>query len=563
MPLALTWAFVAGCAAITDAELADRMDRDGDGEDATQWGGTDCDDDDPDRNDDATEICNGIDDDCNGTVDDVEAPEGDTFYLDLDGDDVGGEAVQACSQTFPMVLEGGDCNDADAEVHPGWPEECNGIDDDCDGLVDSEDDLEEQTWYGDADGDGYGLDTATKVVAGCVPPKGYADAAGDCNDADAAVNPAGSEVCNGYDDDCDELVDAADSSVDGNLYYPDRDNDGFGSATDPAIVACSEPFGHEPDATDCNDYDAAVNVDAIEVCNGRDDNCVDDENDAIDRTMWYVDADGDMYGGKTSVESCEAPDDGLAYVRGGGDCNDSSTAYNPGIEKCDGVTDWNCDGSLGDEDLDGDGYIGCDDCNDADAAINPGATEVCNATDTDTNCNGLVGDADEFTDPKSKTDWYPDTDGDLYGDQYAIPMAACVAPSGTVTDHTDCDDNTSTIHPGAAEEWYDGIDQDCVGGSDADYDRDVDGHDAASWGGTDCDDTNPDVYVGAPDAWYSGVDENCDGADDWDADGDGYQSSTEYPGGTDCNDANADINPGAAENIFTGDDDNCNGSKIF
>ena len=96
MTLALTWALVTGCAAITDAELAERMDRDGDGDPAGQWGGTDCDDDDPSRNDGAVETCNGIDDDCNGPIDDVAAPEGETFYLDLDHDDVGGEAVQAC-----------------------------------------------------------------------------------------------------------------------------------------------------------------------------------------------------------------------------------------------------------------------------------------------------------------------------------------------------------------------------------------------------------------------------------------------------------------------------------
>ena len=561
MPLALTWALLSGCAAITDAELAERMDRDGDGDEATQWGGTDCDDDDPNRNDEAVELCNGIDDDCSGKVDDVDAPEGETFYLDLDHDDVGGEAVQACVKPDDAVLDGGDCNDDDALVHPGVAELCNGIDDDCDGLVDFDDDLETPTWYGDADGDGYGLETVVKVIAGCDPPKGYAAAPGDCDDLDPAVNPDGQEVCNGYDDDCDKLVDDADGSVDGNLYYPDRDNDGFGSATDPAVVACSEPIGHEADATDCDDSDAAVNPDAIEVCNGWDDNCVDDEDDAIDRTIWYVDADGDAYGGKTSVESCEPPDDGLVYVRAGGDCNDSSTAYNPGVEKCDGVTDWNCDGSLGDDDLDGDGYVGCDDCNDADAAINPDAQEECNPTNADWDCDGLAGDGDESTLPESKTAWYLDDDADHYGTASAGPTTACVAPPNTVTDHTDCDDGDDEIHPGAAEEWYDGTDQDCSGGSD--YDRDVDGYDAESEGGPDCDDADASIHPGAKDPWYSGVDENCDEADDWDADDDGFRSAIEYPGGTDCDDGNAAINPDASEILLNSIDENCNGSLIF
>src|SRR5436190_16304324 len=126
MPLALTWALVAGCAAITDAELAERMDRDGDGDDATQWGGTDCDDDDPNRNGEATEICNGIDDDCRGGPDDIQAPEGETFDLDLDHDGVGGEAVQACAKRCDTVQTGGDGNADDARVHPGVCELCTG-----------------------------------------------------------------------------------------------------------------------------------------------------------------------------------------------------------------------------------------------------------------------------------------------------------------------------------------------------------------------------------------------------------------------------------------------------
>ena len=107
MTFALSWALVAGCAAITDAELAERMDRDGDGDVAVQWGGTDCDDDDPARNDKAVEICNGFDDDCSGSVDDVRAPEGETFYLDLDHDGAGGDAVQACDQPNETVRTGG------------------------------------------------------------------------------------------------------------------------------------------------------------------------------------------------------------------------------------------------------------------------------------------------------------------------------------------------------------------------------------------------------------------------------------------------------------------------
>jgi hypothetical protein len=518
MPLALTWAFVFGCAAITDAEMAERMDRDGDGDAATQWGGTDCDDEDPARNDEAVEICNGIDDDCSGTDDDVQAPEGETFYLDLDHDGVGGEAVQACKKPDDAVQTDGDCDDEDALVHPGVAELCNGIDDDCDGLVDFDDDLTTPTWYGDADGDGYGLDTVVKVVAGCEPPKGYAAAPGDCDDRDPAVNPDGQEVCNGYDDDCDQLVDGDDSSVDGNLYYPDRDNDGFGSATDPPVVACSEPFGHEPTATDCDDANAAVNPDAIEVCNGWDDNCVDDEDDAIDRTLWFIDRDGDGYGDETSVpvESCDPPDDGNVYAATGDDCDDGDVAYHPYADECGKKLDYNCDDSVGAVDKDKDGYdAGCDDCNDADPAINPGATEICAAGDE--NCNGLEGDDDEFTKATDKTDWYPDADGDHYGDESATPEAMCVAPPDTVTDHTDCDDGDYAIHPFAADDWYDDTDT------------------------------------------------NCDGKNDWDADGDGYDTDdyTAVHPGDDCDDGDAAIHPDASEILLNSVDENCNDSLLY
>jgi hypothetical protein len=561
MTLALSWALAFGCAAITDADLAARMDRDGDGDLATQWGGVDCDDQDPHRHIDATETCNGLDDDCNGAVDDVTAPEGSTFYLDLDHDKVGGPEVQACEPPKDAVAVGGDCDDDDALVHPGVAEVCNGYDDDCDGLVDDADDLETQTWYGDADDDGYGFDTIVKVVAGCTVPDGYAAAGGDCDDGRPEVNPDAQEVCNALDDDCDGDVDAADDSLDGTTYYEDGDNDGFGTPLEDPIVACERPLGYAAESADCDDGDAAVNPEAVEVCNGRDDNCVKGEDDATDLVTWYLDADGDTYGGATSIEACDRP--AGDYVRADGDCDDGDVAYNPGADECGEVLDYNCDGSTGDEDADGDGYqASCDDCNDDDAAINPAADEECDDGDVDENCNDLADDDDETTQDWSKTAWYPDDDGDLYGDALAAAVRACTAPPDTVTDHTDCDDGNDDIHPGAAEEWYNGIDENCSGESDSDYDRDGDGDEADSEGGTDCDDGDASVHVGAPDAWYDGEDTNCDGRNDYDKDGDSYPSDA-Y-GGTDCDDDNAGINPGATENTLTLTvDEDCDGNNIL
>jgi hypothetical protein len=76
---------------------------------------------------------------------------------------------------------------------------------------------------------------------------------------------------------------------------------------------------------------------------------------------------------------------------------------------------------------------------------------------------------------------------------------------------TDCDDDDPEIHPGATEIWYDGVDQDCSGGSD--YDADADGYDAEDWGGADCDDTDAAISPRASDLTEDGVDQNCDGVD--------------------------------------------------
>ena len=58
----------------------------------------------------------------------------------------------------------GDCDDADSEVHPGHSEECNSIDDDCDGSVDEN--LDQFSWFPDLDGDGFG-DGESSPVSAC------------------------------------------------------------------------------------------------------------------------------------------------------------------------------------------------------------------------------------------------------------------------------------------------------------------------------------------------------------------------------------------------------------
>jgi hypothetical protein len=97
----------------------------------------DCNDADASINPAASERCNGVDDDCDGSVDDTTL----TYYSDADGDGYGDEAtalVLTCTQTAPAgaVVVGGDCDDANPNVHPNLVELCDQLDNDCDGSVD-------------------------------------------------------------------------------------------------------------------------------------------------------------------------------------------------------------------------------------------------------------------------------------------------------------------------------------------------------------------------------------------------------------------------------------------
>ncbi|HHO53562.1 MAG TPA: hypothetical protein ENK18_22495 [Deltaproteobacteria bacterium] len=89
-------------------------------------------------------------------------------------------------------------------------------------------------------------------------------------------------------------------------------------------------------------------------------------------------------------------------------------------------------------------------------------------------------------------------------------------------------------------------------------DIDRDGYTSADYGGDDCDDYSPKTFPGAPEQYYDGRDQDCMGGDDFDADGDGYASRVELPGGTDCNDRDASVHPGAEEDLSP-IDRNCDG----
>ncbi|MBK9638895.1 MAG: HYR domain-containing protein, partial [Bacteroidetes bacterium] len=151
----------------------------------------DCDDNAPLVYPGATEICNGIDDDCANGIDDGLVFL--NYYVDGDGDGFGaGVATSSCNPIAGSVLVDGDCDDNAPLVYPGATEVCNGIDDDCANGID--DGLVFLNYYVDADGDGFGAGAAT---SSCNPIVGSVLVDGDCDDNAPLVYPGASEVCDG------------------------------------------------------------------------------------------------------------------------------------------------------------------------------------------------------------------------------------------------------------------------------------------------------------------------------------------------------------------------------
>ncbi len=139
----------------------------------------DCDDAEFDVRPDASEVCNGRDDNCDG-LEDVDASDATDWYDDADGDGYGaGEPTVACDAADGQVADHSDCDDDDPQAFPGADEVAyDGIDQDCDGA-----DLD------DLDGDG----------------SPYSE---DCDDEDAARSPDLLEVCDDdIDNDCDDEID--------------------------------------------------------------------------------------------------------------------------------------------------------------------------------------------------------------------------------------------------------------------------------------------------------------------------------------------------------------------
>ena len=419
------------------------------------------------------ELCNGRDDNCDRAIDEATAVDAPVFYADDDGDGFGRDdaTVRACERPRGFAERAGDCDDDEFAVNPSRVEICNGRDDDCANGSDGDDAIDATVFYRDADSDTWGDPDLTRRA--CAMPDGYVARANDCDDERPTVNPDGTEVCNGRDDDCDRSTD--EDATDATTWYRDRDEDTWGNA-DVTERACVAPAGFIARAGDCDDGEDDRYPGNPEVCDGLDNDC----DTAVDEevlTTFYRDADRDTYGvdGDTTL-ACSRPD---GFAARAGDCNDASDAAYPGAtEVCDGL-DNDCDRSTdegvlltwyrdGDSDTWGDddvtdlacsrpaGFVARGgDCIDTNDRAYPGATEV---------CDGVDNDCDRSTDEGVQTRYYRDADRDLYGNPSSSTLA-CSQPAGYVTDNRDCDDGRATSNPGAAE-VCNGRNDDCDGSTD-------------------------------------------------------------------------------------------------
>lgn len=493
---------------------------------------TDCDDTEANAFPGNTEVCDSIDNNCDGQVDEGVTT---TFYADTDNDGFGDAnvTVQNCIAPTGYVADNTDCDDTEANAYPGNTEVCDGIDNNCDGQIDEG---VTTTFYADTDGDTFG--DSSNTVQACSAPTGYVADSTDCDDTNNGIYPGATEIAdNNIDEDCD--------GADAITWYQDSDGDAYGN---PSVTseANTQPTGYVTDNTDCDDTDANINPGETEIPdNGIDENC-----DGLDAGIWYEDTDGDGFGNpNVSQQSNTQP---TGYVSDDTDCDDTEpNAYPGNTEVCDGI-DNNCDGQVDEgllstfyADSDGDGFGNASDsvqacsapagyvsdntdCDDTEGNNYPGNTEVCDGIDN--NCDGQVDEGVLLT-------FFADSDGDGFGDA-SVSIDACSAPTGYVSDNTDCDDTEGNSYPGNTE-VCDGIDNDCDGLVD------------------DADDSLVDATT-----WYA------------DTDGDGYGdpldavTSCNAPSGyiandSDCDDSDANSYPGGTEIPNDGIDQDCNGSDLI
>ena len=417
----------------------------------------------------------------------------------------------------------GKTDDTDGDILD--PSDTDVVSEDTDDTVVEDTDCASQTWYTDADLDGYGADVSAQT--GCEPPVGSVGVGGDCDDADGDLNPGAVEVCDGVDNNCDGVIDNADLDGDGWVSCPSS-----GGQLDVVVII--------DDSSSMSDEQVSMGAQSGAFFDQLTDGAYDW------RIAVITTSQGTQFGA-TIVPTLADPRAAFASAVARGAVGSDDERHFQQLDTFLSTSGWRRNGAslavwaLSDEDdfsattlenvvdlmraggpdtsavfsvISG-GWEGCD-VNGHKATPSPRLVELSARTG---GAFASICDADWFT---------------TWSDHW-IP-----------TEHVDCDDADADVFPGAGERCN-GVDDNCDG--NADEDADDDGLAACA----DCDDANP--HRGGSEV-CDGVDNNCDGmtpANEVDADGDGVRACD------DCDDTNAAIHPGAVEDCATAVDEDCDG----
>ena len=507
-----------------------------------------------------TEMCDAVDNDCNGEVDDGFPDLDEDGINDCLDDDDDGDGFADDVDNCPVVPNAGQENNDDDEQGDA----CD-PDDDNDGIPDLEDNcpLLPSANVLDSDMDGLGDDCDDDDDNDGVPDDK------DCASLDPGVHPGAEDVCDGVDNDCNEEID-----------------DGAGGG------ACSigNEFGECTGVEHCIDAelfcDAALP--AVEECDGNDNNCngetdegtggkpceLTNEFGTCDATVECVDGELKCVGQEPALEICdgadndcnEQTDEGLGSTTCGlGPCEHTIENCIDGQEQVcdpqDGAVDEVCDGADNNCNGETDEELGSTTCGEGicehtvENCVN-GQVQVCDPLEgkqtevcdgADNNCNGH-------------------TDEDLNGF-----LCDITNEHGTCKGNTLCQDATlSCVGQTPSAEVCDGADNNCSGEADEGLGSTTCGLGLCEHTVDNCVDGQEqqcDPLQSSVDEICDGFDNNCDGDvdegfDDFDQDGtadcvDDDDDNDDDPDVTDCAQFDPAIGHGLPEVCFNQTDDDC------